>query len=587
MANHIELINLSNVTQNGGSLPSGWIPLPNDESGFKEFGPITTQAYQNPITGEVVLSIKGTDEFFNFNDGDGTPLSADWTVVNASFESGNYPQDIKDLVKYAHELNIEYNIDDFGNTLDRISITGFSQGGGLGELLSYTFGWSGNAQYAPGAGKLIQNEAYTNQLNELGITPKGVPNNFITITEQGDVVDGFGNRLSNMAEFNITDDTSVVSHLLSSIPHPLVRLGALISIAKDKLNQHDIQKLADYVNNLNGDEKETFLQSLQEKSLVMINDKLISNLDSYEKTNLDTNSVEYTHKDGSIITIRQNGDRTTSTFFSSPNENAVVQLDGEISNPDKITFTDPVTGEYQEWAPDERGEYTETTPVYETQTVVEPYTGENPNIDTTTTIEPENDTVTNQEFNEADQQFDDLDNEYDQYPDGGLGIEDEYKEDIDTKEMVKEMDYDGDGRVGVAESKLSAGIVDGVAGLISSNNNFSKIEQLSFDLATDLIVTEIRTRCIFNSNQIYKKNTLTFFLYQNKVTKKNTLQGTKFPKGSLKNLNTQKRLRNSLRLNSPRLLSFEYLNFLALCNARDGYGSAEALFFDMGLKEVA
>jgi hypothetical protein len=96
MSNHIERINLSNATHNGGAVPDGWILLPDENRGYKEFGPITTQAYQNTITNEVVLTIKGTD-------GD----IADWTVVNASFATGNYPKEIKDLVAYSNLLNIE------------------------------------------------------------------------------------------------------------------------------------------------------------------------------------------------------------------------------------------------------------------------------------------------------------------------------------------------------------------------------------------------------------------------------------------------------------------------------------------------
>ena len=77
MASHIELINLSNATHNGTSIPNGWKPLFNVERNSSapiSFGPITTQAYKNPISGEIVLAIKGTDGQL-----------ADWTQINQAF----------------------------------------------------------------------------------------------------------------------------------------------------------------------------------------------------------------------------------------------------------------------------------------------------------------------------------------------------------------------------------------------------------------------------------------------------------------------------------------------------------------------
>jgi hypothetical protein len=76
MASHVDLINLSNATHNGTSIPNGWKLLPDSRSGKTDpisFGPITTQAYKGP-NNEIVLAIKGTDGQL-----------ADWTQINQAF----------------------------------------------------------------------------------------------------------------------------------------------------------------------------------------------------------------------------------------------------------------------------------------------------------------------------------------------------------------------------------------------------------------------------------------------------------------------------------------------------------------------
>ena len=249
MINHLELINLSNATHNGTSIPSNWKPLNDDDIGFKEFGPITTQAYINTLTKKVVLTIKGTD-------GD----LEDWTVVNQSFSTGDFPTEIKGLLKHAHDLNVKYG----GAHGTNMSVTGFSQGGGLSELLSHTFGWSGNAQNAPDAGYIVENESYLTYLNdELKIEAKGVPETFVTITESGDVVDDFGKHLGSVVEINITDNNAGVLALIGLVPHPLFQGLALLLSAEDTVNQHDIQKLADHINSLDENEKTLFIEKLE------------------------------------------------------------------------------------------------------------------------------------------------------------------------------------------------------------------------------------------------------------------------------------------------------------------------------------
>jgi len=99
--------------------------------------------------------------------------------------------EIKGLVGYANELKGKYNPNSGDNN---ISVTGFSQGGGLSQLLSHTFGWNGNSQNAPGAGMIANNIGYQQHLSKLGISAKGVPNGFLNIRELG-AADNFGTHL--------------------------------------------------------------------------------------------------------------------------------------------------------------------------------------------------------------------------------------------------------------------------------------------------------------------------------------------------------------------------------------------------------
>jgi hypothetical protein len=250
MASHVDLINLSNATHNGTSIPNGWKLLPDSRSGKTDpisFGPITTQAYKGP-NNEIVLAIKGTDGQL-----------ADWTQINQAFLSGDYPQAIQDLVTYAHNLNKTAE----GAGLP-ISVTGFSQGGGLSQLLSHTFGWNGNAQNAPGAANLIENPAYKQQLETLETEAKGVGDNFMTIIEKGDVVDNFGNHLGPQpVEVDLIPNSFAECLIVAATSGPLLSLAIIATCLGVKAsNQHDIQKLTDIINNMSVEERSDLLHQI-------------------------------------------------------------------------------------------------------------------------------------------------------------------------------------------------------------------------------------------------------------------------------------------------------------------------------------
>ena len=256
MANHIDLINLSNATHNGTVPPTGWDLIINkDGANFKSFGSITTQAYRGP-NNEVVLTIKGSE----------ITDVGDWLSTNPAFVSGGYPDQMRELVAYAKELNDKYNPNDDGS----ISVTGFSQGGGLAQLLSHTFGWQGNAQNAPGARRIVDNQAYQNQLSELDIEPKGIPEGFVSIQEQGDPVSSAGDQMGEQVVLDITPDTSALGSLLITsgvaAAGPAGVVLALAGLGVDALNNHDLQALTDRVAAMSEEEKATFLEQLKEEA---------------------------------------------------------------------------------------------------------------------------------------------------------------------------------------------------------------------------------------------------------------------------------------------------------------------------------
>lgn len=241
MANTIELINMSNDTHTNfkGKLPEyivskGWEVCDSEELDKDKI--IGVQVYKNESTKEVVLAIQGTNQ------------KEDW-ITNISFKSGKYTDNIKSLVTYANE-NIKKEFEDKGYS---IQVTGFSQGGGLAELLSYTYGWGGNGQNSPGAGNITEEPDYKEHLKSLDIEAKGVPSSYTTIVEIGDIVDNFGTHLGEVTKWDIVK-SAISNNIFMNTPS--IKLAEFLY---DKIEQqHNIEKLNNYVLNLDDEAKKVF-----------------------------------------------------------------------------------------------------------------------------------------------------------------------------------------------------------------------------------------------------------------------------------------------------------------------------------------
>ena len=277
MASAIDLINLSNDTHTNFKkelpeyLSPGWTIYKSEEVSSL----IGVQIYKNDITKEVVIGIQGSNQL------------KDWSHINTAFSLGTYPNAVKELVEYVNN-NVNNN-KEFKENGYSVQVTGFSQGGGLAELLSNTYGWGGNGQNSPGAGKIINNSEYLQQLKELGIEAKGVPDSFVTLVESGDVVDTFGNHLSEVISLDITGNSTLGSLSLLAFSNPLIKIAALLYLGYDTYTQHDIEKLNNYVNTLSKEDKELFNAIVKAKADKENNndnneEKSVVFIDHYENT---------------------------------------------------------------------------------------------------------------------------------------------------------------------------------------------------------------------------------------------------------------------------------------------------------------
>ena len=211
MASEAELVLLSNAVHNEKAPPGGWIL---DLS--KPFGDIQINQYKN-ANGEVVVAIKGTDSF------------ADWKNVNPSFVTGSYTDDMRELVDHVAKLS-----DRVGK--ENLSVTGFSQGGGLAQVISEAFGIGGLAIDPPGGGEITANPEFAEHLASFGLTVQGVPNDFVSKVENESPVSKIGEHLGAVEVVNLTEDglatlmAMLSSVVIASVPNAMLAFVAGIVV---------------------------------------------------------------------------------------------------------------------------------------------------------------------------------------------------------------------------------------------------------------------------------------------------------------------------------------------------------------------
>ena len=181
MASREELVFLSDAVHNGKAPPESWsLDL------SKPFGDIQISQYKT-ASGEVVVAIKGSNDF------------GDWKNVNPSFVTGSYTDKMKELVEHVAELTKEVG-------KENLSVTGFSQGGGLAQVISEALGVGGLAIDPPGGGKITANPEFKEHLASLGLTVEGISDDFATIVENNSFVSKRGIQLGDVEVVNLTED---------------------------------------------------------------------------------------------------------------------------------------------------------------------------------------------------------------------------------------------------------------------------------------------------------------------------------------------------------------------------------------------
>lgn len=118
---------------NRAPLPEGWRLLPEDVSGSGgtmsaiELSGFSARAYQNIVTGEIVISYAGT-EFGKTWAG----MGADFVSANIPLAIGQYGQQALLAATYYQNIKTRYGT-------DNISFTGHSLGGGLASVMAVWF----------------------------------------------------------------------------------------------------------------------------------------------------------------------------------------------------------------------------------------------------------------------------------------------------------------------------------------------------------------------------------------------------------------------------------------------------------------
>jgi pimeloyl-ACP methyl ester carboxylesterase len=156
----------------------------------------TNQQYAN----HVVIAIAGTNDRADFDD-------------DIAFVTGALEGQAKQVLEYAAKM-----IDAANKAIRRdklitttFSTTGHSLGGGLAQLVAYTFNINGMALDAPGAQAIANNQDYGEYIEKLkqqypdafsNVAEPAVGENFVNINERGSVIPLFGQHLGQEIAIN-------------------------------------------------------------------------------------------------------------------------------------------------------------------------------------------------------------------------------------------------------------------------------------------------------------------------------------------------------------------------------------------------
>jgi len=165
---------------------------------------------------------------------------------DVGFLSGGYHAQFRESIEFVNDYIDQYEGFTFGTT-------GHSLGGGISQVLSYTFGIEGATFDAPPAWKIKESEAYQAHIKELGIEPKGVPTGFTNYTENVSYVSFVGEYLGVEVEMDLVPNLqSYLADVLLALGtrHPIgLLVGTVLSVSDQFVgddSQHSKSKYPDY-----------------------------------------------------------------------------------------------------------------------------------------------------------------------------------------------------------------------------------------------------------------------------------------------------------------------------------------------------
>uniref|UniRef100_UPI0034DE183A cadherin-like domain-containing protein n=1 Tax=Candidatus Thiodubiliella endoseptemdiera TaxID=2738886 RepID=UPI0034DE183A len=214
-------------------------PKDNFDSGLQ------IQNYQNANhPNHTVIAIAGTNGLNDLND-------------NTSFLTGSLSEQFQQaLTHVAQTIDAAVKNSDGASQTDTFSVTGHSLGGGLAQVVAYTFGLNGVAIDAPGAGAIVANndyqvfisslrESYPDAFTEVADTPS-VGANFTNISEQGSAVSSIGTHLGVEVKIDAVSDiqTNVGLFLMR---HPTTFSLGLALTADGLIDNHSLEAALEYI----------------------------------------------------------------------------------------------------------------------------------------------------------------------------------------------------------------------------------------------------------------------------------------------------------------------------------------------------
>jgi len=199
------------------------------------------QAYVNTATQEIVYAIAGTNDL----------ISGDTSADLAFGSSDSVDQQVFDALDYGRDISALVGEDgDYAGYT--ISTTGHSLGGGLAQVVSYTYGFDGMTWDSPRAGLVVESEQYNAYVddpqNEIDAVKE--TGDLANYAEEGSLISSLPSNGEFLGTEQPVDYTDGVDWEYSALLIPFApALGvatALFTFVLDLLEQHSSENSTDY-----------------------------------------------------------------------------------------------------------------------------------------------------------------------------------------------------------------------------------------------------------------------------------------------------------------------------------------------------